>query len=374
MNERGSASFWQRLFSEGIRRNQRLTGPSLPGAKATTRSTPDEQMAGLSTSRANEVRRRLTAGFGALGYDVSFEPSTVVLRRDGEEKAMVLDLDPLIDGLREDSSPQAVSTWTESFVTAAAAIADSSQLSTAEIYRSIRTVIMPALGEDGRPPFADHEYVVDPADVEDARIIRESSFASLGNDLLVCFALDVGEAVVPVRAVSLAETDDVETLRRAGQANLLRELESAEVDVDFHSVAGEDFAAGAWAMTSPSFYLTSAPLVLDTFLAQHLPQVKASEGVLFAVPTPSMLLVREVTEGEDLAHGLHVMAAGAAALAIGLAAGEPMNDAMVSPRVHVWRDGHVVTVSDIDEEGNYLVTPDDYLLERLQAGDTDFDF
>ncbi|MDR7328936.1 hypothetical protein [Corynebacterium guangdongense] len=364
----GSSSFWQRLRADGVRRPQirsttQKTVSHNPGAP---RGRQDEQMAGLSFARADEVRRKLTADFTALGYDVSFEPSAVVLRRDGD--ATVLDLDPLIDGLRGDSSPQAVATWTESFVTVATAVADVRNLSTAEIYRNLRTVLMPRLPADGRPHFADHEYVVDPTDVEDARIIGEAAVAAVGADLLECFAFEVGEAVVPVNAASLADADadDAATLRRAGRANLQRALEATEIDVDYHSVVGEDFTAGAWALTSPSFYLSSAPLVFEKFLDQRLPQVDPSEGVLFAVPTPTMLLVRDVSEGEDLAHGLHVMAAGAAAIALGVDSGRRQPEAMVSPRVHLWRDGHVITVSDIDDEGNYLVTPDDYLIGRME--------
>ncbi len=365
----GSSSFWKRLRADRVRRGRieptpRNTGTPEAASAAPVRGRQDEQMNGLSFARADEVRRRLTADFGALGYDVSFEPSAVVLHRDGD--ATVLDLDPLIDGLRGDSSPQAVATWTESFVTAARAVADVRNLSTAEIYRNLRTVLMPRLPEDGRPHFADHEYVVDPTDVEDARIIGESAIGSVGTDLLECFAFDAGETVVPVNAACLTDVDDVATLRRAGRANLQRELEATEVDVDYHSVVTEDFTAGAWALTSPSFYLSSAPLVFEKFLDQRLPQVDPGEGVLFAVPTPTMLLVRDVSEGEDLTHGLHVLAAGAAALALGVVTGRDRNEAMVSPRVHLWRDGHVVTVSDIDDEGNYLITPDDYLLGRMQ--------
>ena len=362
----GSSSFWQRLRADGARRNriQSITQNTVPRNPAAPRGRQDDQMGGLSFARADEVRRKLTADFTALGYDVSFEPSAVVLRRDGD--ATVLDLDPLIDGLRGDSSPQAVATWTESFVTVATAIADVRNLSTAEIYRNLRTVLMPRLPEDGRPHFADHEYVIDPTDVEDARIIGEAAVASVGADLLECFAFDMGETVVPVNAASLADADDSATLRRAGRANLQRELEATEIDVDYHSVIGEDFTAGAWALTSPSFYLSSAPLVFEKFLDQRLPQVDPSEGVLFAVPTPTMLLVRDVSEGEDLAHGLHIMAAGAAAIALGLDGGRKQVEAMVSPRVHLWRDGHVSTVSDIDDEGNYLVTPDDYLISRME--------
>lgn len=367
MATRGSSSFWQRLRADGARRNRLQPSrerEEVPRPTTPSRGGRDEQMGGLSLARADELRRRLTADFTELGYDVSFEPSTVVLRRDGA--ATVVDLDPLIDGLRGDSSPHAVAAWTESFVTAAAAIADVGNLPTAEIYRSLRTVLMPRLPEDGRPPFADHEYIVDPTDIEDSRIIGESAVGPIGDDLLECFAFDVGDTVVPVNAASLAGADDVATLRRAARANLRRELEETDVDVDYHSVVGEDFTAGAWALTSPSFYLASAPLVFGEFLDQRLPQVDPSEGVLFAVPTPTMLLVRDVSEGEDLAHGLHIMAAGAAAIALGLTTGAHDTEAVVSPRVHLWRDGQVVTVSDIDEEGNYLVTPDDYLLSRMQ--------
>lgn len=318
----------------------------------------DAQFPGLDRRRADELRRELQEGFVGHGFDVELSGMTLVLSRETPEDKIVLPLDDLVRGIAADDAPHAVAAWTDSFIKATLAVDIAANLDTSGVYRSLRLVLMPA--QPGGP--GDHEGAAYPEQEEEIRVIEDASIGHFTADLLTCLVLDMGAAATPARMEELAQIDDVDTLVRAARRNLRDELRSLEVEVAYQNIDDEVEGAGVWVIRGNSFYLSAAPLLLEDFVHRHVPQVNAEAGLLFAVPLPNFLLVREVTEGEDLAHGLHMMASGAVSLAAGAGA-----DAAVSPRVHLWREGHVETISEITDGDGFLIQPNSYLMRRLEG-------
>lgn len=318
----------------------------------------DDQFPALDRRRADELRRELQEGFAGHGFDVRLSGTTLVLSRETPEDKIVLPLDDLVRGIAADEAPHAVAAWTESFITATLAVDLAANLDTPGVYRSLRLVLMPA--QPGGP--GDHEGAAYPEQEEEIRVIEDASVGHFTTDLLTCLVLDMGAAATPARMEDLAQIDDVDTLVRAARRNLREELRNLEVEVAYQNIDDEVEGAGVWVIRGNSFYLSAAPLLLDDFVDMHVPQVNAEAGLLFAVPLPNFLLVREVTEGEDLAHGLHMMASGAVSLAAGAGA-----EASVSPRVHLWQEGHVETISEVTDGDGFVIQPNSYLMRRLEG-------
>lgn len=333
----------------------------------------DEHLPGLDRRRADELRRELREGFAGHGYRAEIFGATLVLRREDpaaaepedtgvdvspEENSIVLSLGELARGIAADSDPRAVAAWTDSFIRATLAVDTAAHLGTSGIYRALRLVLMPA--QPGGP--GDHEGAAYPEQEEEIRVIRDATVAHFTTDLVTCLVLDAGVAVTPTRVAELEEVDDLDTLVRAARRNLSEELKHLDVDVVYQSLDEEEGGGGVWVVRGNSFYLSSAPLLLPEFLAEHLPELDPEDGVLFAVPLPNFLLLREVTEGEDLAEGLHLMASGA----LSLSASSDVEVA-VSPRVHLWWEGMVETVSEPAGEDGFLIQPNSYLMRRLEG-------
>lgn len=353
----GKHALWARLL-RGPKKNH-------PVIEVPSAEQPDRHLPGLSVARAEAVRQELAHEFEARGFEVRFDRADVILTKPGKPAGpeLILDLTPLAEGLRADSSPQAVASWAAQFVNAAFAVNTVPDLSTAEIYQMLRLVLLPALPADGRPPLADHEYIPDEDDAADARLIRQASYQHFSDDLLACFVYDTGVAITPADTEHLAEIDDIHTLARIGRKHLAAELSAADVTANYHQAMHGLQGGGCWVLTSDSPYLSAAPLVMEEFLLHHLPELNTDDGVLFAVPQPDFLLVAEVATGPELGQDLHVLAAAA----VGLASTDS-TDITLSPRLHLWHGGHVETVSEIiEEEASFVITPGDYLTERLRA-------
>lgn len=319
---------------------------------------PDGQFPALDRRRADELRRELQEGFAGHGFDVRLSGMTLVLSREAPEDKIVLPLDDLVHGIADDETPHAVTAWADSFIEAAVAVDLAANLDTPGVYRSLRLVLMPA--QPGGP--GDHEGAAYPEQAEETRVIEDASVGHFTKDLLTCLVLDTGAAATPARTQELAEIDDMDTLVRAARRNLREELRGLEVEVAYQNIDDDVEGTGVWVARGNSFYLSAAPLMLADFVDMHVPHVDTEAGLLFAVPLPNFLLVREVTQGEDLAHGLHMMAAGAVSLAAGVGA-----EAAVSPRVHLWRDGHVETISELTDGDGFLIQPTSYLMQRLEG-------
>lgn len=318
---------------------------------ARRRSKPDTQFPSLSRARADELRRVLREGFAARGFDIDFDGDILHLTRRDDGTDLTLSTTDLIQALAEDESPDAVPTWATAFIKAVAAVDTTTHLDTSDTYRAVRLLLL-GDGTGTGIDAAERKEIL--------RGIERSRLRRVADGLNLCLMLDVEEAVTPANVERVVGLDDLETIERAALNNARTELSQLDVDVDYQT--DDDNTTGCWLLRAPGPYLASAPLLMDEFITRYVPGIDTDEGVLFTLPFPNVLFVREVATGEELAQALHILAAGTMVIS-DLA--RPRD--LISPRVYLWHAGLIEAVSTVADDGGYVIEPNSYLLDRLQG-------
>lgn len=314
------------------------------------RDRPDKQFPELTSARAEQMRQKLYDEFDARDYDFSLVGAELHFSRRGSDDVLSLSVEDLVAAIARDDDPDSVTAWTRNFVKAATAVDFADNPNTQNTYRAVRMLLLRP--DDANPG------------VERAKV------RDVAADLAACLVFDTGEAVTPADVGTVTKLDDISTIERAALGNLRRELVEADLEITYQiagPVEGEEpddggFEPGCWVVTAAGPYLSGAPLVLEDFLADRMPDLPTDSGILFGVPLPNFMLLREVTGGEDLAGAMHMIATGA--LSLVQHTGGPGS---ISPRVYLWYGGLIEAVSSVAEDGSYLIEPSSYLVGRLQG-------
>lgn len=326
---------------------------------------PDADLPQLDRSRADMLRRELEYRFSLKDAQIDIEGnSAVVLRPDGGAAHVSLrtlamnaaDLDHL------GQLPELV----ENFVHGTLADAKLSNLTTAELYKSLRLRLL-ATPEGAAEDGLEHQ-------IRENSVLREFT-----SDMSLALVLDTEHAIRIQPLDELETFDSLDTLERAADRNTWQELLDADIDVTY--VNNEEGGAGSdfWAFESSSYYLGSAPLFLGDLLARWAPEMDQSRGVIFAVPDRDLMIARPVTTGENLMNGITSMVRIAMRFGLG-------NPTSISPRLHLLHENQIHTFTDYriiepsgEEEWSSAtfeapqqgaigieVRPDAYLMEMLQ--------
>lgn len=198
-------------------------------------------------------------------------------------------------------------------------------------------------------------------------------------DLHVSLVLDTPDTVMvldddALAAHGSATTEELSDLYRVGYRNTWQELVDCHVtatpvqEIMRGTAQGEileaDTAARFWTVESDSFFLSSATLFLDDLLPRWLPDLDLTHGVLVAAPHRHLLLVREVSTGQDLLNGIKAMSTEALTQ-------HRSNPGPLSARLHLWHEGETTAFTDIstNAEGQQVVAihPDAYLASRIES-------
>lgn len=340
---------------------------------------PDADLPQLNRSRADMLRRELEYRFALQDAHINIEGnSAMVLRPDGGAAHVSLRTLAMNAAGLDDLGqlPELV----ENFVHGTLADANLSNLSTADLYKSLRLRLLPA------PETQDES-----GDGVERQIRETSVLRSFTSDMSIAMVLDTEHAIRIQPLDELEAFDSLDALERAADRNTWQELLDANVDVtyinnDDDGGDGSDF----WAFESSSYYLGSSPLFLSDLLQRWAPDMDQSRGVIFAVPDRDLMIARPVTTGENLMNGITSMVRIAMRFGLG-------NPTSISPRLHLLHENQINTFTDYriiepsgDEEWSteafespqqgaigIEVRPDAYLMEMLQQdgfGDSFDDF
>lgn len=339
---------------------------------------PDADFPHLDRSRADMLRRELAYRFSLEGAHIDIDGTfAMVMRPDGGAahvslKTLAMNVAGL-DGLSQ--LPELV----KNFVHGTLADATLNNLSTAELYKSLRLRLLPTPEEEGAlEEGIEHQ-------IRDNSVLR--GFTS---DTSIALVLDTEHAIRIQPLDELEAFDSLDALERAADRNTWQELLDAKVDVTYvnndEGGEGSDF----WAFESSSYYLGSSPLFLTDLLNRWAPEMDQSRGVIFAVPDRDLMIARPVTTGESLMNGITSMVRIAMRFGLG-------NPTSISPRLHLLHENQINTFTDyrlIEPTGEeewasdsfdspqqgaigIEVRPDAYLMEMLQQdgfGDSFDDF
>lgn len=340
---------------------------------------PDADLPQLNRSRADMLRRELEYRFALQDAHINIEGnSAMVLRPDGGAAHVSLRTLAMNAAGLDDLGqlPELV----ENFVHGTLADANLSNLSTADLYKSLRLRLLPA------PETQDES-----GDGVERQIRETSVLRSFTSDMSIAMVLDTEHAIRIQPLDELEAFDSLDALERAADRNTWQELLDANVDVtyinnDDDGGDGSDF----WAFESSSYYLGSSPLFLSDLLQRWAPDMDQSRGVIFAVPDRDLMIARPVTTGENLMNGITSMVRIAMRFGLG-------NPTSISPRLHLLHENQINTFTDyriiepteqqewspesFDEPTSGAigieVRPDAYLMEMLQQdgfGDSFGDF
>lgn len=309
------------------------------------REEMDPNLPPLTRHAADDLRNNLARNISEHGALVRFQGERAVVTHT-QRGVMNVSLSTLARDVAASEHPKASQQLARVFVDAVFSEPLASDMDTAQLYRSLRLRLAPQ-ADSSRS--ADAQSIIDGGTV--------SRFT---DDTVVTLALDSATAVQTLPLERLEAYDDVDTLVRAAENNLRTELESSHLDIQLNASKEDHPGAHFWSVESDSIYTASAALVLDPLLQTWLPDVDFSEGVLFAMPSRHSLLVRPVTEGEDLLEGITRLAP--VALEVSHRATHP-----VSSLLHVSHLGQVDTISQWDGEKRHLtITPTPHLLSRMR--------
>ncbi|NLZ58179.1 MAG: hypothetical protein GX898_07770 [Corynebacterium sp.] len=339
---------------------------------------PDADFPHLDRSRADMLRRELAYRFSLEGAHIDIDGTfAMVMRPDGG--AAHVSLKTLAMNVAGLDSLSQLPELVKNFVHGTLADATLNNLSTAELYRSLRLRLLPTPEEEGAlEEGIEHQ-------IRDNSVLR--GFTS---DTSIALVLDTEHAIRIQPLEELEAFDSLDALERAADRNTWQELLDAKVDVTYvnndEGGEGSDF----WAFESSSYYLGSSPLYLTDLLNRWAPEMDQSRGVIFAVPDRDLMIARPVTTGESLMNGITSMVR--IAMRFGLS-----NPTSISPRLHLLHENQINTFTDYrlieptgEEEWSsdsfdspqqgaigIEVRPDAYLMEMLQQdgfGDSFDDF
>ncbi|GAB3697101.1 hypothetical protein [Corynebacterium nasicanis] len=312
------------------------------------RNRPDLHFPGLTRGRAGELRVALRRTLAEKGATVRFDGQHAVIQ-DPRRGRVTVNLENLIGDVALSQHPKAPRSMARAFVSSVLDGAPGEALTTADLYAGLRLRVAPTT------------HLVP----EEEEIIASATLRSFTDDTVVTLVLDTEHTIQTMPLERLREHDDVDTLVRAARRNLRAELLDLTPHAQVHPGSEEHPGAHFRSFESGSYYMATAPVLFPELLDAWAPDLDHSRGVLFAMPTRHILLVREISSGEDLLEGLGRMAPVAAQVAVD-------GSHAVSPLLHLWHEGEVTTLTSFDQEGRELkITPTPYLLE-LMAADEDF--
>ncbi len=303
---------------------------------------PDPSFPGLTRGRADELRTALRRAVGESGAALRFDGMHGIIEHPRRGR-VTLNLENLVGDVARSQHPRAAETMARAFVAAMMEEHDAGNLDTAELYAGLRLRVAPTTG----------------LVPEENEIVTAATLHPFTTDTAVTLVLDTEHSIRTMPLDHLKQVDDLDTLVRAARTNLREELLGAAVVAHRHPGSEEHPGSRFWSFESGSYYLASAPILLEDVLTSWAPGLDRSLGVLFAMPTRHVMLAREVTLGDDLLEGLGRMAPVAAQLAISRSHG-------VSPLLHLFHEGEVTTLSTFDREARQLqIAPTPYLLELM---------
>lgn len=327
------------MFFDRFRRRSRKK--AAPGASR-RRGPQREVFPGLDDERGLELRKQLRHHFAEHGAAIHFDGMHGMVNHPSRGRIRV-GFENLVRMITGNEHPNAVASHAEAFVQAIMADEGTETLRAPDIYAGLRLKLTPTWG----------------LDEEERRIIDAATIDPFTDDVAVALVLDTESAIQTVALDRIQEFDDVTSLRRAATANLRSELSAADIEIVYHEANAQAPGGHFWSFESDSFYLGSAPLLLEEVLGEWVPQLDQSNGVIFAMPNRHLMLAREVSTGSDLLQGLQRLAMIAARF--GLERSHP-----ISPAVHLSYAGGLATISEIDRSAKELkIIPDAHLVHQL---------
>lgn len=306
------------------------------------RNQPDPHFPDMSVTEAEQLRSELRTRVVESGGSLRLDGLHGIIDHPRHGR-VTLNLAHLVRDVARSQHPKAAKNLSRSFLDAMLDGNRVAGLDTAELYAGLRMRIAPIRG----------------LVTEEADIIHSATLHRFTDDTAVTLVLDTATSIQTMPLERLRRIDDLDTLIRAARTNLHRELYDAHIITHQHPGSEAHPGARFRSFESENYYLASAPIFLEEMLERWVPDMDLSRGVLFAMPTRHILLVRDVTTGEDLLEGLGRMAPVAAHIAADGAHS-------VSPLLHLFHDGQVETLSAFDEEARELkILPTPYLLELI---------
>ncbi|MDO5668568.1 MAG: hypothetical protein Q4G50_01045 [Corynebacterium sp.] len=310
------------------------------------RNRPDLHFPGLTRGQAGELRAALRRTLAEKGATVRFDSRHAIIDHPRQGRVAV-NLENLIRDVGASQHPKAPRSMARAFLSSVLDSEPSHEWTTADLYAGLRLRI------------AATTHLVP----EEQDIVTAATLRGFTDDTAVTLVLDTERTIQTMPLDRLRDHDDVDTLVRAARNNLRTELLDADVHTHIHPASEDHPGAHFRSFESGSYYTATAPVLFPDILEAWAPELDHSRGILFAMPTRHILLVREITTGEDLLEGLGRLAPVAAQLAVDGAHA-------VSPLLHMWHEGEVTTLTSFDQEARELkITPTPYLLELMSAGD-----
>ena len=252
---------------------------------------------------------------------------------------------PLVEQAREGAGPAS-----------GMMVFEPSSLDDVDFYRRMRVALQPI------------ELAEASVDTEDFG--PDSPVRPFSGDTLLRLTLDMpldGEdahSTFPLDAEALNDRGPVEDLYRMGYRNLWQDLVDSDLHVTEISPSPKE---KVWAFEGTSPYVGSAPIFLEELIGKFLPQIDMATGVLFTMPSSGQMLVRDVTEGMELFHTIGLLATASA--------DEYFKSAdKISPRLHLWHEGQIETISDIkmpelgEMQTEIQIKPTAYLMAQMNEG------
>ena len=309
------------------------------------RNRPDLHFPGLTRGQARELRSALRRTLAEKGATVRYDGRHAVIQHPRHGRVTV-NLENLIGDVAVSQHPKAARSMARAFVSSVLEGEPTDTLTTADLYAGLRLRVAPTA------------HLVP----EEEEIIASATLHRFTADTALTLVLDTERSIQTMPLDRLREHDDLDTLVRAARNNLRTELLGLAVHSQIHPGSEDHPGARFRSFESGSYYMATAPVLLEEILDAWAPDLDRSLGVLFAMPTRHILLVREVTTGEDLLEGLGRLAPVAAQVAVD-------GSHAVSPLLHLWHEGEITTLTSFDEEARELkITPTPYLLSLMADG------
>ena len=314
------------------------------------RNRPDLHFPGLTRGQAGELRAALRRSLAEKGATVRYDGRHAIIQHPRQGRVTV-NLENLIGDVAASQHPKAPRSMARAFVSSVLGGEPSDTLTTADLYAGLRLRVAPTT------------HLVP----EEEEIITSATLHGFTDDTVVTLVLDTEHTIQTMPLDRLREHDDVDTLVRAARNNLRTELLGIDPHAQLHPGSEDHPGARFRSFESGSYYMATAPVLFPELLDAWAPDLDHSRGILFAMPTRHILLVREISTGEDLLEGLGRLAPVAAQVAVDGAHA-------VSPLLHMWHEGEVTTLTSFDQEARELkITPTPYLLELMAVdGDPGF--
>lgn len=326
------------MFFRRLRRRSRKPTPlTRAGRKREVEIFP-----GLDNERGLELRRQLRHQFAEYGAAIHFDGRQGEITHPGRGRVRV-GFDHLVRLLAGNEDPNAIASHAEAFVRMIMSDEGTENMRVPEIYAGLRLKLTSTWGLS-----EDERGIIDGATID-----------PFAENVAVALVLDTENAIQTVALSKAEKFDDVPSLRRAATANLRSELQTADIQIVYHEGSAQMPGGHFWSFESDSFYLGSAPLLLEEVLAEWVPEMDQSNGILFAMPNRHLMLAREVTTGNDLLQGLQSVAMVAARFAM-------ERSHPISSSVYLSYAGGRSTISEVDHSVKELkIIPDAHLVHQL---------